>query len=190
MKGGKRRGCAWQARAATGPEAPGWDGSWGGSPKPAGDVAHSAALSLTSKHPPSLAPSPPAGRPAPGPALPSPLSLRRSSGSNCSDISALTGPGCQDTDLPVWVAVGGFSPGLSGGVRREEAGGGQAAQVGSAPDPSGGGWDAGLRSCSPRPLAQAAGHLEGPSPGGVRAMSACVAHSTRGPKTTTPGSDL
>lgn len=74
----------------------------------------------------------PAGRPAPGPALPS-LSLRRSSGLHCSDISALTGP-CQDiTDLlPVWVAVG-FSGPVPGGVRREEAGGGAGGSGGVCP---------------------------------------------------------
>lgn len=162
----------------------GWE-LGGGAPERRGHVAHSAGSLPTSKHPiipGRLASTGRAASPGPGSAVPSlPETLIRA---NCSDISALTGPGARTsrTFSPSgwrWAAF----PGLSlRGVRQEEAGGGQAAQVGSAPDPSG---EGGMQASVPaaldhRPRQRDTQGLS--SPGGVCAMSACMTHSTRGPK--------
>ena len=114
--------------------------SGGGAPERRGHVARSAGSLPTSKRtiiPGRLASTGGAASPRPGSAIPSlPATLIRA---NCSDISALTGPGAGTSRTFSqsgwrWAAFPGLSP---GGVRQEEAEGGQAAQVGSAPDPRG-----------------------------------------------------
>lgn len=162
----------------------------GGSPERQGHVARSAGSLPTSKCPiipGRLASTGRAASPRPSSAVPPlPATLVRA---NCSDISALTGPGARTSrnfsqSRGRWAAFPGLSP---GGVWQEEAGGRRAAHVGSAPDPRG---DGGTQAPVPadsdhRPRQR---DSRGPSsPGRVRAVSACVtqlhafprAHATR-----------
>lgn len=151
--------------AAAGPEGLAGGGSrglrcgGGGAPVWRGHVARSAGSLPTSKCPiipGRLASTGKAASPRPSSAVPPlPATLVRA---NCSDISALTGPGAR-TSRNFSQSPGRCAAflGLSlGGVWQEETGGRRAAQVGSAHDPRGDGGTQASSSCSLGPLAQAA----------------------------------